>query len=159
MIEILRVTAAFGIKGAVRVVLFSNNIKKYKKLYDQNGNAYDFRILNQKNDTAVLMLSSISDRTSAEKLKGAFFFIKREDMQILDEDKFYVCDLIGMNLKVLKSSELELKIIDVKNFGAGDLIEISEGKSSFYVPFTKENFPEEEGELFLSKKAYEDFKN
>ena len=105
------------------------------------------------------MLSSISDRTSAEKLKGAFFFIKREDMQILDEDKFYVCDLIGMNLKVLKSSELELKIIDVKNFGAGDLIEISEGKSSFYVPFTKENFPEEEGELFLSKKAYEDFKN
>ena len=48
MIEILRITAPFGIKGAVRVVLFTDNIKHYKRLFDSAGNEIAFKVLQDK---------------------------------------------------------------------------------------------------------------
>ena len=48
-------------------------------------------------------------------------------------------------------------------FASGDvnLIEISEAgaKDSFFVPFTKENFPETNGEIAISSETYRNFKN
>ena len=160
MVEILRVTAAFGIKGAVRVFLYTDDINHYKKIYDRNGNEFRFKLLNQKGGSAVIKLDSIDNRNDAEKLKGASFYVKKEDLPKLDENQFFICDLIGQKVSVI-GEDVDLEIIDVKNFGAGDLIEISEerSKDSFFVPFTKENFPETDGEISISFETYRNFKN
>lgn len=160
MIEILRVTAAFGIKGAVRVFLYTDNVNHYKKVYDCGGNEFLFKVLNQKNNTAVIKLDSINDRNEAEKLKGISFYVKKEDLPKLNDDQFFVCDLVGEKVSVIGEA-VDLKIIDVKNFGAGDLIEVSEKgeKDSFFIPFTKENFPETDGEISISSETYKNFKN
>jgi len=160
LIEILRVTAAFGIKGAVRVFLYTDNINRYKKIYDRDGNGFRFKVLNQKNNSAVIKLESVNDRNEAEKLKRIPFFVNKEDLPKLDSDQFFICDLIGQKVSVV-GEESDLKIIDVKNFGAGDLIEISEAgaKDSFFIPFTKENFPETGGEISISSETYRNFKN
>ncbi len=163
MIEILRVTAAFGIKGAVRVFLYTDNVNHYKKIYDRDGDEYRFKLLNQKGNTAVIKLDSIDNRNEAENLKGMSFFVKKEDLPKLDENQFFICDLIGQKVSVIGEVEknVDLKIINVKNFGAGDLIEISEKgeKDSFFIPFTKENFPETDGEIAISFETYKNFKN
>ena len=163
MIEILRVTAAFGIKGAVRVFLYTDNVNHYKKIYDRDGDEYRFKLLNQKGNTAVIKLDSIDNRNEAENLKGMSFFVKKEDLPKLDENQFFICDLIGQKVSVIGEVEknVDLKIINVKNFGAGDLIEISEKgeKDSFFIPFTKENFPETDGEIAISSETYKNFKN
>lgn len=160
MVEILRVTAAFGIKGAVRVFLYTDDINHYKKIYDRDGNEFRFKLLNQKGGSAVIKLDSIDNRNDAEKLKGASFYVKKEDLPKLDENQFFICDLIGQKVSVI-GEDVDLEIIDVKNFGAGDLIEISEegAKDSFFVPFTKENFPETDGEISISFETYRNFKN
>lgn len=160
MVEILRVTAAFGIKGAVRVFLYTDDINHYKKIYDRDGNEFRFKLLNQKGGSAVIKLDSIDNRNDAEKLKGASFYVKKEDLPKLDENQFFICDLIGQKVSVI-GEDVDLEIIDVKNFGAGDLIEISEegSKDSFFVPFTKENFPETDGEISISFETYRNFKN
>lgn len=160
MIEILRVTAAFGIKGAVRVFLYTDNVNHYKKIYNRDGKEFLFKVLNQKNNTAVIKLDSVNDRNEAEKLKGISFFVKKEDLPKLNDDQFFICDLIGQKVSVI-GENADLEIIDVKNFGAGDLIEISEKgeKDSFFVPFTKENFPETDGEISISSETYRNFKN
>lgn len=160
MVEILRVTAAFGIKGAVRVFLYTDDINHYKKIYDRDGNEFRFKLLNQKGGNAVIKLDSIDNRNDAEKLKGASFYVKKEDLPKLDENQFFICDLIGQKVSVI-GEDVDLEIIDVKNFGAGDLIEISEegAKDSFFVPFTKENFPETDGEISISFETYRNFKN
>ena len=163
MIEILRVTAAFGIKGAVRVFLYTDNVNHYKKIYDRDGDEYRLKLLNQKGNTAVIKLDSIDNRNEAENLKGMSFFVKKEDLPKLDENQFFICDLIGQKVSVIGEVEknVDLKIINVKNFGAGDLIEISEKgeKDSFFIPFTKENFPETDGEIAISSETYKNFKN
>ncbi len=160
MIEILRVTAAFGIKGAVRVFLYTDNINHYKKIYDRDGNEFRFKLLNQKGDTAVIKIDFVDDRNEAEKLKGMSFFVKKEDLPKLDENQFFICDLIGQKVSVI-GEDINLKIVDVKNFGAGDLIEISEvgSKDSFFIPFTKENFPETDEQIVITAETYRNFKN
>ena len=160
MIEILRVTAAFGIKGAVRVFLYTDNINHYKKIYDDGGNEFRFKLLNQKNNTAVIKLESVNDRNAAEELKGTSFYVKKEDFPELNSNQFFICDLIGQKVSVI-GENIDLEIIDVKNFGAGDLIEISEegAKDSFFIPFTKENFPETDEEIAISSETYKNFKN
>ncbi len=160
MIEILRVTAAFGIKGSVRVFLYTDNINHYKKIYDYNRNVFCFKVLNQKNNTAIIKLDAVNDRNEAEKLKGVSFYVNKEDLPKLKNDQFFICDLIGQKVSVI-GENIDLKIVDVKNFGAGDLIEISENgtKDSFFIPFTKENFPETYGEISISSETYRNFKN
>ena len=161
MIEILRVTAAFGIKGAVRVFLYTYSINHYKKIYDLDGNEFNFKVLNQKGDTAVIKFDSVNNRNEAENLRGTSFFIKKEDLPELESNQFYICDLIGQKISVI-SENIDLKIVDVKNFGAGDLIEILEkgGKDTFFIPFTKENFPEaDDSEIVITADTYKNFKN
>ena len=160
MIEILRVTAAFGIKGAVRVFLYTDNINHYKKIYDCNRNEFRFKILNQKNNTAVIKFESVNNRNEAENLKGILFYVNKEDLPKLRDDQFFICDLIGQKISVI-GKNVDLEIIDVKNFGAGDLIEISEKgeKDSFFIPFTKEIFPETGGKISSSSETYKTFKS
>lgn len=160
MIEILRVTAAFGIKGAVRVFLYTSNINHYKKIYDCDGNEFCFKVLSQKSNTAVIKLDSVNDRNEAEKLKGTSFHVRKEDLPTLNDDQFFIHDLIGRKVTII-GEDIDLEIIDVKNFGAGDLIEISEkgAKDSFFIPFTRENFPESDDEILISFETYKNFKN
>ena len=119
-----------------------------------------FKILNQKNNTAVIKFESVNDRNEAEKLKGISFYVKKEDLPSLNSNQFFICDLIGQKVSVI-GKNVDLEIVDVKNFGAGDLIEISEkgAKDSFFIPFTKENFPETNGEISISSETYRNFKN
>ena len=86
------------------------------------------------------------------------FYVNREDMPGLDIGQFYICDLIGKKVLV-DGEDKNLTIVDVKNFGAGDLIEISEQDSpnTFYIPFTKENFATDE-EFSITFETYKNYK-
>lgn len=159
MIEILRITAPFGIKGAVRVCAYTNDLKKYQNLFEENGTPHKFKIVKSLgSNNLVISLDSSLTRNDAEKLRGTTLYINREDLQSVGDNTFYVCDLIGQDVKV-EQSDIKLKISDVQSFGAGDLIELSDGEKTFFVPFTKDNFPEIDGKTVLTREAYEGFKN
>lgn len=159
MLEILRITAPFGIRGAVRAILYTNQLNIYDSLFSIDGQEYKFSVIKLKGDNAILSLESITDRDSAEKLRGQSLYIKKEKLPELSDSKFYICDLIGTYIDVLNNN-IKLKIVNVSNFGAGDLIEFSSSDNkTFYVPFTKENFPEIDGKMYLTEEAYNGFKN
>lgn len=46
----------------------------------------------------LLRLTGIADRTAAEKLRGQTVEIPRDEAQPLDEDEFYIADLIGASV-------------------------------------------------------------
>lgn len=159
LLEILRITAPFGINGAVRVILYTNNLEHYSCLFSSDGKRFKFHILKLSGNTAILKLDSIINRNMAESMRGQTLYIKKDALPKLSGLKFYICDLLGRSINVLDTN-IVLKISDIVNFGAGDLIELSSGNNStFYVPFTKENFPEINSKMYLSKEAYEWFKN
>ncbi len=162
VIEVLRVVGAFGIKGQLRAVLFSDNICAYKKVYTSDGCEFDFRVIRFVGGKHIIIsLSGINDRTEALSFKGAILYVKKSDLEQTNENEYYVCDLIGKNVKIIDHEDISCKVVNVFNFGAGDLIEISYQDATFMVPFKKENFPsnEHEEEILMTFDAFTCYKD
>ncbi|MDR2645568.1 MAG: ribosome maturation factor RimM [Holosporaceae bacterium] len=158
MIVILRVVGAFGVNGGVRVSSYSRNLSAYKKVYDKDRKEYSFRVMKfLSNGKAVISLENIHTRTQAESFKGEFFYIKKIDLPSKKENEFYAHDLVGQKAYVV-GSRIKCLITNVENFGAGDLMEISHKNKKFLVPFTTENFPNAENEIFIALEAFNGFK-
>ena len=152
----------------MRAALLSDNLKSYPNIFLESGDRIECKIVKfvEKN-RVVLSLDGISDRTSAEALKGQFLYVQKSDFSTLAEDEFYVCDLIGKRVRVIGNEHIECSITNVFNFGAGDLIEISHEDTTFLVPFTEENFPnsesefecDPENEICMTRNAWNWYKN
>jgi 16S rRNA processing protein RimM len=137
----------------VRAALISDNVSSYRKMYDASGHELGFKVVRYVGGkAAVLALDGVHDRSAAMLLRGRSFFIKRSDLPPLDEGEFHLCDLVGREIVLVDENGVagesyasiggNPRIVDVYNFGAGDILEISwSGGSTFLVPFTRENFP------------------
>ena len=160
MVEILKIVGAHGVRGAMRAVLYSDNLEKYEALCDAQGRFFKFRIIKypKNGGSAVVALEGVSDRNAAEALVGTKLFVSQDNLPKLDEDEFYVYDLIGRNLKIEGTDET-CRVISVQNFGASDLIELERGGGkSFYVPFTRANFLGASAEnLKISREAVKNY--
>jgi 16S rRNA processing protein RimM len=157
LIEILQITGAFGIRGFVRASLFSEDMSRYRRVYDAAGNGYEFRVIRYiSGNSVVLSLEGIADRNAAESLRGAFFYIRRADLPELAESEYYICDLIGKTLQVRGRDDV-CTIVSVHDFGAGDVIELSHNGVTFFVPFLEEYFPKNFD--YITSEAISEYKN
>ncbi|MDR3151621.1 MAG: ribosome maturation factor RimM [Holosporaceae bacterium] len=160
-VEILRINGAFGVRGLLRAILFSDNIKRYKKIYNNHGDAFTFRVVRFiSGNNVVLSLDSVSDRCAAEALKGASFYVHKIDLPQLSDSEFYLCDLIAKPVKIIGRDDFGGAVVNIHNFGAGDLLEISCDNDTFFVPFTRENFPDDGAtSISMTEDAFNRYKN
>ncbi len=147
----------------VRAVLFSDNIKHYKTIYDAAGSEFEFKVVRYTGgNNVILSISGVEDRNTAKSLKGSCFFVKKDDLPNLSDDEFYICDLMGKVLKIVGHENASRCIIsNVYNFGASYLIEVTYESDSFLVPFTKENFPngDSDADIQMTFEAFNLYKN
>ena len=146
LICIASCSGAFGVKGEVKIKSFTDVPEDrfaYGALRDGDGNVFlsitSHRAV--KNGFAV-MCAEIETREQAQILSGTKLYVYRADMPAPDEDEFYFEDLIGCEVKTTDGKRMG-KIVQVHNFGAGDMLEISGTKDvpEFYHPFTKIGVP------------------
>lgn len=142
-----RIGAAHGIKGEVRIQSFTAEplaLVDYGPL-DTNRPGLTIEIEAARTTTNVLVarLKGITDRTAAEKLNGVELYIDRERLPPADDDDFYHADLIGLEARLADGTVLG-KVSAVPNYGAGDLIEVSDARSgdTYLYPFTQHVVPE-----------------
>ena len=78
----------------------------------------------------------MTDRNAAEALRGTELFVPRERLPEPEDDEVYVHDLIGLPVH-LRDGSLLGEIVDVADYGAGDLIDVKvEGrKDTVLIPF------------------------
>jgi 16S rRNA processing protein RimM len=136
-IALAAVAGAHGIKGEVRLKLFSDSaesLSRHGKLYVGG----EERLLIAARDggkSAVARFEGISDRSAAEALRGSLVEVDRDALPPLEEGEYYHADLIG--LPAVDSSGTPVgTVAAVENYGAGDLLEIetADGKRSL-IPF------------------------
>ncbi len=91
----------------------------------------------------VARVAGVADRTAAEALTNVELYADRANMPAEDEDEFYVADLIGMTAVTPDGATLG-EVLDVVNYGAGDLIEVrpAAGGETLLFAFTKAVVPE-----------------
>lgn len=136
-IALAAVAGAHGIRGEVRLKLFSDSIEslsRHEKLYVGGAERRLLGIRDAKNPVA--RFEGIDDRSAAEALRGSLIEIDRSALPPLGEGEYYHADLIGLPA-VDRRGERVGTVAAVENFGAGDLLEIeAEGGKRSLIPFT-----------------------
>ena len=136
-IALAAVAGAHGIKGEVRLKLFSDgakNLSVHEKLYV--GGA-ERRLLSVRDSgkAAVARFDGVDDRSAAEALRGSLIEVDRSALPPLDEGEYYHADLIGMQAVDGQGNAIGT-VTAVENYGAGDLLEIElEGGKTSLIPF------------------------
>ena len=136
-IALAAVAGAHGIKGELRLKLFSNSVESLaaqQKLYI-GGAERRLLAIRDGGKTAVARFEGVADRSAAEALRGSLVEIDRTALPPLEEDEYYHVDLIGLPAMDRDGNEVGT-IVAVENYGAGDLldIELRDGRRSL-IPF------------------------
>ncbi len=159
-ITIAKVNSVFGIKGEIKLIVYSENPQKIEEysLFNSKGEPVKVTISNKNKTTigsssgnpiVIAKIDGVNDRNTAELLRGQEFFVSRLELEELDENEFYYSDLIGMDAIDTNSQKIG-KITNVMEFGAGGIIEIeftnTKTKNNLNkidnFPFKNEFFPE-----------------
>ncbi len=145
-----QIGAPHGIKGEVRVKSFTSDpmaLADYGPLFSRDGRKFEITSLRPAKTVLVARFKDLNWRDEVEKLNRLELFVEREILpDDSDEDEFYITDLIGMDVLNEQGEKLGT-VIDVPNFGAGDMLEIKPAKvngkqaQSYYLPFTKAVVP------------------
>ena len=152
-ILIAKVSSVFGIKGEVKIIVYSSDpqqIEKYS-LFDASGTPLKLKITN-KNKIAIgnnssgdpiliARIEGVDDRNKAETMRGFEIFADRKDFPKAKSDEFYYVDLIGLDVVDAESKKIG-KVLTVNDFGAGGMIEIEFNEADPKNHLEKiENFP------------------
>lgn len=147
-IELGQIVNTHGLRGSVKVNVFSENlenIKKYKNIYLKNkDNEYiEYRVLDIKftNNQAIVTFEEITNKDEANSYRNRYLYIKREDLEELDDDTYYLIDLIGLNAyEIIKNEEKLLgELIEVNQNAPTDIYVIKKtDNKNLMIPAIKE---------------------
>ena len=136
-IALAAVAGAHGVKGEVRLKLFSESIESLARHSKVHVGGAERRLLSVREGgkAAVARFEGVDDRSAAEGLRGALVEVDRSALPPLDEGEYYHADLIGLPCEDEQGNQVGT-VIAVENYGAGDLLDVEfpDGKSSL-IPF------------------------
>ena len=150
-IALAAVAGAHGVKGELRLKLFSDSVEslsRHVKLY-VGGAERRLLAVRDGGKTAVARFEGVGDRGAAEALRGSLVEVDRDALPQLEEDEYYYADLIGL-AAVDREGRAVGNVVAVENYGAGDLLEIEleDGKRSL-IPFKVGIADLEDGRIVL----------
>lgn len=136
-IALAAVAGAHGVKGELRVKLFTDSADSLSRLEKVYIAGVERRILSIRDagKVAVAKIEGVSDRAAAEALRGSLVEISRSALPPLEDGEYYHADLIG--LPAVDKDGIRLgTVVAVENYGAGDLLEIeNEAGKRALIPF------------------------
>lgn len=141
MIEIAKVLKPHGVKGEVKVQLFSNNFDDFCGrgfAYLKQGGSYKritYGDIRTEPPFVYLHIEGIDTRNDAESLQGAFLYLDKDELPETQEGEYYVFDLIGLTVKDTEGNKLGV-IKDVFQHGAADVYAVK-GEKDFMFPALK----------------------
>ena len=144
LLQVGVITSTHGIRGEVKVFPTTDDVSRFKKLKNvilDNGKEHrELEITSVKffKNQVILKFKGIDDIHDVEKYKKAPLFVTRENAVPLEENEYFIADLIG--LKVTSDEGEELGVIDdVLQTGANDVYIIKKaGAQDLLVPAIKE---------------------
>ena len=142
--EIGQIVNTFGIKGFVKVNPFTDDMQRFEELKSvlviKNKETIHMQIEEVKyhKNQVLIKFKGIEDINMAEKYKGCYIRIKREDARKLPKDTYFIADLIGLTVYDENGNVLG-KVDDIYNNKVHDIYVVKDdlGKQ-ILLPSTKE---------------------
>ena len=120
------ITTTHGVRGEVKVYPTTDEPERFLDLeYVLLDTGKELRRLDIKNvrffkNLVILKFDGIDNINDIEKYKGRDLWIPREEAQELDEDEYYIADLLGMKVLLEEGSEFGT-LKNVMETGANDV--------------------------------------
>ena len=135
-----QIVNAVGLKGESKVYPYTDYKERFEeldRLYIEDKICEIERVRYQGN-LAIVKFKGVDDRNGAEALKGKYLYIDRENARELEEDEYFVPDLVG--LKVCSpEGEVYGTLKDVIQNTAQDVYEVEKpGGGVFMIPAVKQ---------------------
>jgi 16S rRNA processing protein RimM len=149
-IALAAVAGAHGVKGELRLKMFSDSIESLSRHKKLTVGGVERRLVTiREGKMPVARFEGIDDRGAAEALRGKLVEIDRSALPPLEEGEYYHADLIGL-AAVDGEGNAVGSVAAVENYGAGDLLEIAlEGGKSSLIPFKPGIADLEDGKIVL----------
>ena len=134
-LEIGQIVNTNGLKGTLKVKPLTDDITRFEELetiyIEKAKELIEFKIQEVKysKNMVLLKLEGIESIDEAEKYKNFYIKINRKDAVELEEDSYFIVDIIGCEVYT-DNEELLGKVIDVFQTGSNDVYTVknSEGK-------------------------------
>ena len=142
--EIGQIVNTFGIKGFVKVNPFTDDMQRFEELHEvfvvKNKEMLKMQIeeIEYQKNVVLIKFKGIEDINMAEKYKGCYIKVKREDARKLPKDTYFIADLIGLTVYDENGNILG-KVEDIYNNKVHDIYVVKDdlGKQ-ILLPSTKE---------------------
>lgn len=126
-LEIAKIVATQGIRGELRCQYYCDApevLCEFDELYLDKGakKVNVLRAYPHKN-VVIMKLENIDTVELAQKLIGKMLYIDRDDAE-LEDDLYFIQDIIGLTVKDVDTGEIYGKITDVYQNGAADVFSI-----------------------------------
>lgn len=149
LVVVAQFGAAHGVRGEVRLKSFTENplaVRSYGPLQAKDGREFVISAARPAAGTSpemlVVRVDGVTTRNQAETLTGLELSVPRDKLPAAEEDEFYHADLIGLDASMTDGTPAGT-VVGVRNFGAGDLLEIAPSRgATILIPFTRAAVPE-----------------
>lgn len=123
-----------GLKGEIKFELYSSDSARFSRLkrLKIDGIEYAITHLSVEGNMCYCTLDGVCDVDKAESLRGKFITCQRDDLPKLPEGKYYIVDMIGLDVVV--GGEIVGKVTDVLQYGSADVYVVKNGENSLSFP-------------------------
>ncbi len=150
LVHVATIGKPHGVHGLIRVHSYLENamdLESCNELIDDHGEHWT---LIWKNKPIAILYDGnnkpVDSRMNVELLTNRKLYVTRDFFSDLEEDEFYLVDLIGLQARVVENDQQKAAmgiISQVHDYGAGTSLEIKlNSKEIILVPFTKQYVPE-----------------
>ena len=127
-----------GLRGEMKVMPLTEDMRRfdYWEYFILKGKKVKVEVVKYFKDKVILKLEGINSIEEAEKLKRTYLEIEREDAIELEEDEYFIVDLVGCTVVDTEGFEYG-KIKDVIQTPSNDVYWV-QGKKEVLVPVLKD---------------------
>lgn len=135
LLQVGVISSTHGIAGEVKVFPTTDDVNRFDYLkeviLDTGREKLDLTVAGVKyfKNMVILKFKGIDNINEVEKYRGCFLWVTRENAVELEEDEYFVCDMIGLKVMTDEGEELG-ELTDVIQTGANDVyaVKTKEGK-------------------------------
>ncbi len=136
-LEAGKIVTTHGIRGEVKIMPYTDSpdlLAEFDRLF--MGKEHREVIIERSRvfkNTVIAKIEGVDTPEEAEKLRSKVLYMHRDDLE-LDEDTYFIQDLIGLEVRDADTDEVYGKIADVIQTGANDVYVIKGNDREYLVP-------------------------
>ena len=135
-----KIVNTHGLRGEVKALAYVDSpdfFNTVKTLYLENGRTLQLKSWRVSKGAVLLKFAGVDTVEDAEKLKGTEISVKKTDLPPLPEGRFYIADILGMQVVTDEGRELG-KVVDVFKTGSNDVYTVRGEDGEFLIPVIDE---------------------